>query len=669
MDTLNTPQSAAVRYIDGPLLVLAGAGSGKTRVITQKIAYLVRDCGLAARHIAAVTFTNKAAREMQQRLARLLRGKEARGLKVSTFHTLGLHIIRREAAALGYRTGVSVYDAKDSLQLIRELTHKDEETATERIQWLISNWKSALVTPAEALAEASDSATIAAANAYEIYEQQLKAYNALDFDDLILLPLRLFQSQPQILESWQRRIRYLLVDEYQDTNTCQYQLVKTLVGNRAALTVVGDDDQSIYAWRGAQPQNLRLLQEDFPPLKIIKLEQNYRSVRRILKVANRLISHNPHVFEKKLWSDLGQGDPIKVIVCKHEEHEAERVVAELIHHRFKHRTRYSDYAVLYRGNHQSQIFEQRLREHGISYRLSGGTSFFAYTEVKDILAYLRLLVNPTDDAAFLRIANTPRREIGPTSLAKLTEYAHQRGISLLAACFEVGLCQYLGERAHQRLHRFAQWLSDTADKARRDDPAATARAMVADIGYESWLKNNSASAKTAERRIANVHELLDWLERMGDDADGESTLEDRVARMTLLDILERNEEAKELDAVSLMTLHAAKGLEFPHVFMIAMEEEILPHRNSLNSGDIDEERRLAYVGVTRAQRTLTFTLARRRKRYGEWQECEPSRFLTELPEEDLIWEGENRSPAPEHRQERGRAHLAVLRDMLATAKR
>lgn len=665
MDTLNSPQRAAVRYIDGPLLVLAGAGSGKTRVITHKIAYLLRDCGLAARHIAAVTFTNKAAREMQARVGKLLKGKESRGLRISTFHTLGLNILRREMASLGYKPGFSIYDQRDSMCLLRELIRdRGTEDTAEQIHWLISHWKNALVSPEEALAEATDIKQAAAAKAYAQYVRQLKAYNAVDFDDLILLPLRLFQNHPDILEAWQNRIRYLLVDEYQDTNTCQYQLVKTLMGTRKALTVVGDDDQSIYAWRGAQPQNLRLLQENFPDLKIIKLEQNYRSYRRILQAANQLIAHNPHVFTKILWSELGHGDPIRIIVCKTGEHEAERVVSELIHHRFKHRTAYRDYAILYRSNHQSRIFERLLREQRIAYQLSGGTSFFDHAEVKDILAYLRLLVNPDDDAAFLRVVNTPRREIGPASLEKLSHYARERGISLLTASFELGLVPHLSERALHRLRRFTEWVVDISDRAHRSDPVAAARDMLKEIHYENWLKDQANDPKTAERRLANVNELLAWLQRMADEPEGEKTLADMVARMTLLDMLERDEEGQERDAVYLMTLHAAKGLEFPHVFLVGMEEDILPHRNSIETNQIEEERRLAYVGITRAQRSLIITLAQRRKRYGEWQECTPSRFLGELPTEELVWEGTNQEAAPELRQERGRAHLANLKGLL-----
>ncbi|HXG29273.1 MAG TPA: DNA helicase Rep [Nevskiales bacterium] len=666
MDTLNPQQRAAVRYIDGPLLVLAGAGSGKTRVITQKIAYLIRDCGIPARAIAAVTFTNKAAREMQERVGKLLKSGEVQGLRVSTFHTLGLDIVRRELKALGYRPGFSIYDARDSLQLIQALAAQEDEAEASRIQWLISHWKNALVSPEAALAEARDAATLSAARVYGVYQKQLLAYNALDFDDLIGQPLRLLGERPDIREAWQGRIRYLLVDEYQDTNACQYQLVKALIGVRGALTAVGDDDQSIYAWRGAQPQNLRLLAEDYPQLKIIKLEQNYRSSRRILKAANHLIRHNPRPLgEKNLWSELGHGEPIRVLVCKHAEHEAEKVVTELITHRFKSRAAYRDYAILYRSNHQSRLFEKVLREHRVPYQLSGAQSFFDNAEVKDLLAYLRLLTNPEDDAAFLRIVNTPRREIGPATLEKLAGYAAGRGIPLLQACSELGLRAVLEERAALRLAQFAHWLEELAERGRHGEPVAAVRDLIQEMRYAEWLKDQASNPKTAERRMANVLELVDWLARMGETAEGAaSTLAERVARLTLYTLLDQGQDAGERDAVHLMTLHAAKGLEFPHVFLVGLEEDILPHRNSIDGGQIEEERRLLYVGITRAQQSLTLSYAQRRKRYGEWEGCIPSRFLQELPAEELEWEGAGQEVAPELRQERGRAHLANLRGLL-----
>lgn len=669
MSDLNPRQNEAVRYIDGPLLVLAGAGSGKTRVITQKIAYLIQQAGISPAHIAAVTFTNKAAREMKERVGQLLKGKETRGLRVSTFHTLGLDIIRRELKALGYKSGFSIFDAQDSAALIRELLRKEsgDNEFEKEMQRFISSWKNAFITPAQALAEAQDPMEQHAAELYENYNRHLKAFNAVDFDDLIMLPVLLFQREPEILEKWQNRLRYLLVDEYQDTNATQYQLVKLLVGLRAALTVVGDDDQSIYAWRGAQPENLALLSKDFPGLKVIKLEQNYRSMGRILKSANQLIANNPHVFDKKLWSELGFGDPLKVINCADEKDEALKVASAIIHQRFQYNTPYSDFAILYRGNHQSRLFEQALREHKIPYTISGGNSFFSYTEVKDVMAYLRLLVNPDDDAAFLRVVNTPRREIGASTVEKLGSYATQRGISLFAASFEMGLKSLLNERTHARLSRFSHWLVDIGDRARRGDPVQAVRDMVREIDYSLWLTETSKDLKQAERRMGNVEDLLDWLKRMADDPENEiKDLGDMVAKMSLMDILERQNEEESGDTVRLMTLHAAKGLEFPHVFLVGMEEELLPHRVSIEEDNIEEERRLAYVGITRAQRTLTMTLAVRRRRAGELVRCEPSRFLAELPEDDLSWEGKGIEVSKEERQERGKAHLDALKGMLGS---
>ncbi|OGT22064.1 MAG: ATP-dependent DNA helicase Rep [Gammaproteobacteria bacterium RBG_16_57_12] len=667
MSQLNPRQREAARYIDGPLLVLAGAGSGKTRVITQKIAYLIKECGLAPQRIAAVTFTNKAAREMKARVGTLLHGKEAAGLTVSTFHTLGLQIIRKQVKELGYKPGFTIFDAQDSIALLKELMHKShggDADMDEQMLWQISRWKNAQIEPPQALVEAAqDARLIAAAMLYEAYDRHLKAYNAVDFDDLIRLPVRLLRDHPEVRAAWQNRIHYLLVDEYQDTNAAQYQLVQWLAGSRGALTVVGDDDQSIYAWRGAQPENLALLRDDFTNLKVIKLEQNYRSTGRILKAANQLISHNPHVFEKRLWSELGYGDPIRVLRCRDDENEAERVVTEILHHKFQQRTRHSDYAILYRSNHQSRLLETKLREQRIPYFLSGGTSFFSRGEVKDIMAYLRLLVNPDDDAAFLRIVNTPRREIGPATLEKLGGYATARGISLFAACFELGLEQQLTARQLEKLRNFAHWINLQGDNARRGDALQVVKDVIQGINYPGWLEDISSDKKAAESRMENVHELVAWLGRLLEGAE-EKTLADAVASITLMDILERQNEDEAGDAVHLMTLHAAKGLEFPHVFIIGMEEEILPHRNSLDENSLDEERRLAYVGITRAQRTLTFSFSLRRKRYGEISACEPSRFLQELPGEDLAWEGGSATTDPEQRQTRGKAHLANLRGIL-----
>ncbi|MDD5267798.1 MAG: DNA helicase Rep [Methylococcales bacterium] len=667
MTKLNPQQQAAVKAIDHPLLVLAGAGSGKTRVITEKIAYLVKQ-GMPARHIAAVTFTNKAAREMKSRVSKLLDDTQIRGLRVSTFHSLGLDILRKEHRVLAYKSAITLFDEQDKQTLLKNLiSHGAKNCDMDNLDSYarqIGQWKNAFITPEQA-------ATIAtpeqqpASGLYQEYIRSLKAYNAVDFDDLILLPVLLFQQHPAVLDKWQNKIRYLLVDEYQDTNITQYQLVKLLAGALGRFTVVGDDDQSIYAWRGAQPENLAQLQKDFARLQVIKLEQNYRSTGRILKVANHLIANNPHAFEKRLWSELGYGDQLRVLSHKNDQVEAQQVVSEIVHHKFKTGGRYQDYAILYRGNHQSRLFEQGLRENNIPYLISGSSSFFANSEIKDILGYLRLFVNQDDDAAYLRIINTPKREIGPTTLEKLGSYANDRHISLFAASTELGLTQKLSEKSIHRLQKFHDWIIDTADHIERGDTFVVIEQVINQIGYEQFLKEDSKSKESADRKIKNIYELIEWLKRIaGKETDSQKPLAEIVSKIMLMDIMERNQEAEISDQVSLMTLHAAKGLEFPHVFLIGMEENILPHQSSIDSNNIEEERRLAYVGITRAQRTCTFSYCTHRKRYGEISECEPSRFLNELPADELEWVNKKQL-TPEVIKERGKANLANLKTMLS----
>jgi len=667
MSDLNPKQREAVRYLDGPLLVLAGAGSGKTRVITTKIAHLIERAGVAARHITAVTFTNKAAREMKERVGRLLDADAGRGLTISTFHTLGLNILRRELQAAGLRAGFSIFDEQDVEQLLRELSKKNEadRDTLQRARWQISAWKNDLVDPDRALAAAEDDYEAFYAALYAAYQRALRVYNAVDFDDLILLPVSLLRSDAALRERWQNRIRYLLVDEYQDTNGAQYELVKLLVGVRGALTVVGDDDQSIYAWRGARPENLARLRDDFPRLKLIKLEQNYRSTGRILHAANTLIANNEHVFEKRLWSELGPGDLLRVVNCRDEEDEAERVVSEIIQQRFNNGASYSSFAILYRGNHQARPFEKALRTQNIPYFISGGTSFFARSEIKDLMAYLRLIANPDDDSAFLRIINTPRREIGTSTLETLSHYAAERRCSLFQAIDELALGERLKARPLARLREFSAWLS-VIGRTSETTPVDGVRQLLRDLDYRDWLDQTSGSDRVAERRWENVEELVDWLEKLQADEQKGESLAHMVNHLSLMDILERQDEEASGDRIVLMTLHAAKGLEFPHVFLVGMEEELLPHRSSIEEDNIAEERRLAYVGLTRAQRTLVMSCAERRRRAGELVRCEPSRFLQELPRDDLQWEGRGSVLSAEEKQARGKAQLAGLKAMLGT---
>ncbi len=674
MKKLNPRQLEAVKYISSPLLVLAGAGSGKTSVITQKINYLINECGYPAHKIAAVTFTNKAAREMKERVTNLARQREGgsniRGLTISTFHHLGLTIIRREHKRLGFKSGFSIFDSQDSTSLLKSLLHKEAEICDEQLKFLqstISNWKNQLLLPEQAKHTASEPETVFAARVYGEYQRHLRAFNAVDFDDLILLPVTLFQEHADVLERWQNRIHYLLVDEYQDTNTGQYLLVKLLVGPRSGLTVVGDDDQSIYSWRGARPENMVQLEQDYPSLKLIKLEQNYRSNNNILSAANTLIANNPHIYDKKLWSQLGLGDQIRVLVCPNQDSEVERIALEILSLCVNKRLRFRDFAVLYRGNHQARTLELQLQAHQIPYQITGGTSFFSKAEIKDLMAYLRLMVNPDDDNAFLRSINTPRRKIGPSILEALSSYANEREVPLLQACTELGLGQFLEPKQQEKLSRFAHWLNNIREQAQRGDSIAAIREMLTDIDFEGWIHQNAKSQAAAERAIGNVEMLMGSLQKSlakDEEEGGDEDIESAINKLILRDLLERQEEEDIDNQVQLMTLHAAKGLEFPYVFIMGMEEELLPHRNSIENDDIEEERRLAYVGITRAQQNLTFTLARKRKQFGESTSTTPSRFLDELPQDLLYWEGRS-DATPEQKQEKGAAAIAGLKDLFA----
>ncbi|MEE4245298.1 MAG: DNA helicase Rep [Kangiellaceae bacterium] len=665
---LNQRQQQAVTTVESPLLVLAGAGSGKTSVITQKIVHLITNCGYRASQIAAVTFTNKAAREMKERVTKAMNGQNCRGLTVSTFHNLGLNIIRREHLMLGYKANFTIFDDQDTLQLLRDLCHKNADADKSELialQQKISGWKNELKSPEQLIAQASDQDELAAAKIYEAYDRSMRAYNAVDFDDLIRYPVLLFRDHTEVLERWQNKIRYLLVDEYQDTNTCQYELVKQICGRFGLFTVVGDDDQSIYSWRGAQPENLALLQQDYPNLKLVKLEQNYRSYGRILKAANEVIANNPHVFEKALWSDKMYGDEIRILATDDDAHEGERVANELLAHKLNKGTKYSDYAILYRGNHQARYIEKALVEKQIPYKVSGSTSFFSRSEIKDVMAYLRLIVNQDDDNAFLRIVNVPRREVGPSTLEGLGRFAQTKHISLFEAVFDPELADELPKKGMSAVLRFGQLIAKVSDNVTRGDIMAVLRELIGLIGYHGWLYDSSSSTKAAEYRWGNVEQLLEWIEQEIEHfADDDQPLTRAVNKLILREMLDRNEEENEGNEVQLMTLHASKGLEFNHVYLVGMEEELLPHRSSIEEDNIEEERRLAYVGITRAQKTLTLSYARQRKRYGDVVDTEPSRFLFEMPQDDLYWEEQQGPMTEQERQDKGRKNLEQLRAML-----
>ncbi|WP_373818187.1 DNA helicase Rep [Glaesserella sp.] len=671
---LNPQQQAAVEYVNGACLVLAGAGSGKTRVIINKIAHLIAHCGYSPKQIAAVTFTNKAAREMRERVAHSIGKESSKGLTISTFHTLGFEILKREHKLLGYKSGMTLFDEHDQIALLKHLLPENVTEDKDLLKLLIStisNWKNDLLLPEHVIGRTETDRERVFSHFYQQYQNQLKAYNALDFDDLIMLPTLLFQQFPDAKARWQEKIRYLLVDEYQDTNTSQYELIKLLVGSHGNFTVVGDDDQSIYSWRGAKPENMGRLRSDFPTLKVIKLEQNYRSSQRILHCANILIDNNDHLFEKRLFSQLGEGEKLNVIEAKNEEHEAERIVGELIAHRYLNKTQYKDYAILYRGNHQSRLLEKLLVQNRIPYKISGGSSFFAKAEIKDMLAYLRLLVNQDDDAAFLRIVNTPKREIGASTLEKLGQLANERQISLFEAIFDFELIQRLTARPYQALQDFARWIVELSDQAIRAEPTDAVKAMLAKIQYETYLYETASTPKAAEMQSRNVQTLFGWVEGMleGDELNEPMSLSQVVTNLTLRDMLERSENDDENDQVQLMTLHASKGLEFPHVFLIGMEEGILPHQTSIDEDNVEEERRLAYVGITRAQQTLTFSLCKERRQYGEIMNPEVSRFLLELPQDDLLWERDKPPMSEQQKQAKVTDNIANLKAMLLANKK
>ncbi len=675
---LNPQQQQAVETVRGPCLVLAGAGSGKTRVIIQKIAHLIHQGLYKPHQIAAVTFTNKAAREMKARVAQSIGKNESRGLRISTFHTLGFEIVKAEHAALGFKSRMTLLDDQDQLALLKALAtpefrkknwpEEEDKDKLLTVQRTISRWKNQLILPQTAQQHAKGEYQLWA-RLYGQYQAQLQAYNALDFDDLIMLPTLLFRQQPSILQKWQDKIRYLLVDEYQDTNTSQYELVKLLVGAQGNFTVVGDDDQSIYAWRGAEPKNMMYLQRDFPQLQVIKLEQNYRSTQRILHCANILIANNDHIFEKKLFSAHDDGEKLNIIEAKNEEHEVERIVGEIISHRFLNDSHYRDYAVLYRGNHQARLLEKALIANRLPYKISGGTSFFSRAEIKDMMAYLRLLVNPSDDAAFLRIINTPKRGIGTATLQTLGNLAHETQQSLLETVGNFELVNRLKPKAYQDLQQFAQWLNalhrrlpaGTDEKATND----ILREMLQGIDYEPYLYAQTKTPKVAEMQARNVATLFEWVEKMlkGNDFAEPITLNQAVTQLTLKDMLDRDENQDELDQIQLMTLHASKGLEFPYVYLMGMEEGILPHQTSIDEDNVEEERRLAYVGITRAKRELTFTLCRERSQFGQKFRPEPSRFLAELPQDDIQWE-KDKLQNEETRIAQGNKYFDKMREML-----
>lgn len=666
LQDLNLPQQQAVTCIDKPCLVLAGAGSGKTRVITYKIAHLIHQAGFAPNKIRALTFTNKSAHEMKQRVVALLGKKHSKGIGISTFHTFGLRILQEEYFDLGLRKGFSILDSKDVESCLAELLHRSDNDVAfvKQAMYQISRWKNEFIDPADAIQLADSPLLETQALLYQHYQEHMLACNTLDFDDLIMMPVILFRRHKDSLLKWRGKIHYLLIDEYQDTNTSQYELIKLMTGLRQKLTVVGDDDQSIYAWRGAKPENINLLGQDFPTLEVIKLEQNYRSSGRILNTANQLIAKNAHLFDKKLWSASGPGEFIRIFPCRNSEDESNRIAQDILTRRFQTNDEYRQFAILYRSNFQSRAFEKAFRDNSIPYQITGATAFFERSEIKDIMAYLRLITNPNDDRALLRIINVPRREIGASTIKTMAGYAGSRHNSIGKTMKEYGLQQNLTKRAWIKLQAFADLVGELRHKSTEVDALTFTRHLIASLDYGDWLRDISNSPKQAEAAIENLTELTSWIGNLQKQRD-DSSIESLVTHLSLMSILENDDEKNEQNAVQLMTLHAAKGLEFPHVYLVNFEEDSLPHHQSQDADSIEEERRLAYVGMTRAEKTLTLSYAKQRQKFGETQPCEPSRFLYELPEDEL--EGAehiaSKLSAAEKKQQ-GLSHLADLKAML-----
>ena len=672
--SLNNAQMQAVQHLMGPCLVLAGAGSGKTRVIVHKIARLLQS-GLGPKQIAAITFTNKAAAEMRERAKALVGPKAAKDLAVSTFHSLGVRMLRTDGERVGLKPNFSILDADDVLGVLRDAGACTDNALARRWQWAISLWKNQGLDAAGAEAAASNDDQRLAARVMRLFEERLQAYQAVDFDDLIQLPLKLLQRDEEVRTRWQQQFKHILVDEVQDTNAVQYELLKLMAGAQGVFTAVGDDDQSIYGWRGATIENLKRLPQDYPQLRIIPLEQNYRSTGHILRAANAVIAHNPKLFEKKLWSELGDGEPVRVVECDGEEHEAERTVARIQSLRSGHTTaggglKFSDFAVLYRANHQAKVFEQKLRAAQIPYKVSGGQSYFDRAEIKDLCAWLRLLVNQDDDPAFLRAVTTPKRGIGHQTLGSLGEFAAQWKTSLFEALFSPSLNAVLKGKAIESLHGFGREVNELQHRAARTTGSEDAKALLLgwlkDIGYEQFLHDSEDSEKLAAARWSNVLDFVDWIARRcgGEITQEGGTFESerqsvlQVAQ-TISIIISLADRGEEQDVVTLSTLHAAKGLEWPHVVLAGINEGLLPF-SSASSGDeemtperLEEERRLMYVGITRARHTLMVSTLKRRKKGRSTVAGVPSRFIAEMKLHEA------------QAQEDPRARLKKLRDAMA----
>ncbi|UNT98400.1 UvrD-helicase domain-containing protein [Xanthomonas translucens pv. translucens] len=640
-------------HCEGPLLVLAGAGSGKTRVIVEKIAHLIATGRYPAKRIAAITFTNKSAKEMRERVAKRIRGDAADGLTICTFHALGLKFLQIEHAAVGLKRGFSIFDADDAAAQIKDLMHGAKPDAIDDAKNLISRAKNAGLSPEQAMAAARSNREQEAASLYERYQARLSTFNAVDFDDLIRLPVQVLEENEDIVMAWRERIGYLLVDESQDTNDAQYRLLRMLAGPRGNFTCVGDDDQSIYAWRGANPENLMQMGRDYPALQIVKLEQNYRCSNRVLRAANALIAHNPHEHLKTLWSDQADGERIRVWECRDSEHEAEKVAAEIAYLGTAKQVPWSDFCILFRGNFQSRPLEKALQIAGVPYHITGGTAFLERQEVKDVLSWLRLLVNPDDDAAFLRAVQAPKREVGASSLAKLAELASAKHLPMSRAAESMGALQQLPPRAANGLSDFVDTLQELRTAALTLSSADVVRQLAEQSGLIRELRSQCKDETTFQRRRGNLEELAKWFE----GGPRGATVGDLSAQLALLS---RNDKDDGGNQVRMMTMHASKGLEFRYVFIVGCEDGVLPHEVSLEEGNLQEERRLLYVGITRAKEQLWMSYSKLTRKFGEHIRLKPSRFFAEIPAEEMQRDGADPVADAERKKERANAGLAAI---------
>ncbi|HEY5672750.1 MAG TPA: UvrD-helicase domain-containing protein [Malonomonas sp.] len=645
LDSLNPQQRDAVSHIEGPLLLLAGAGSGKTRVITCRIVYLLQQCGIPPSQILAVTFTNKAAREMRERVEEMVGKKACKGMVIATFHSLCVRILKAHIERLGYKKNFSIYSASDQQQLVRRLLKDEIADASgkdaEQVLWQISDAKNRLVGPGEFVSSSRDPISCMTALIYPRYQKELKAYNAVDFDDLLVLAVQLLEKNADLLEHYQQFFRYQMVDEYQDTNPVQYRLLRLLAAGHGNLCVVGDDDQSIYGFRGADVATILNFEKDFPGTRLIKLEQNYRSTGNILAAANAVIQHNRKRKEKALWTSDGSGPPIDYLLCDDDQHEASQVIERIHIERGRRELQYSDFAILYRTNSQSRSFEEQLRYEDIPYVLIGGQQFFDRKEVKDVIAYLKVLLNPADEVNLLRVLNYPKRNIGAGSADKLIRYSAEQEMALWAVLKESELVTDLTARTHEAIVGFVELLERYRKKFRQPlQMSETLRELLQELKLAEEIYRQESDPKKAHRRVENQEEVLNamaaYLER-----EPEPSLAGFIDKVSLFDDdgPKQNDKEKKLaqNAVTLMSLHSSKGLEFPVVFLVGMEEGYLPHKKSIfETFDIDEERRLCYVGITRAKQQLVLLGAGRRRKYGKLEQRDPSRFLVEIPPELLV---------------------------------